>query len=181
LLAGVRFLFGDRLLRIWTPAFTLLDVCWTLFFASLPVLVLTQYDADPHILGWLFGALGGGALVGAFVALRIVRRVDPLTLTAAALVCQMSAMWGVVPAAPWGEPLAAIAVGGFFMSLVNAPMQALALLRIPRHLRPQALAASGVVQCIASPAGLVVAGWLSDDARGVTGQAIDHNNGAFMS
>ena len=27
---------------IWQPAFTLLDVCWTVFFASLPVLVVTQ-------------------------------------------------------------------------------------------------------------------------------------------
>ena len=63
-LAGVRFLFSDRLLRVWMPALTLLDVCWTLFFASLPVLVVTKYGADPHILGWLFGALGGGALVG---------------------------------------------------------------------------------------------------------------------
>jgi hypothetical protein len=48
--------------------------------------------------------------------------------------------------------------GGFFMSLVNSPTQALVLLRIPRHLRTQALGAFGVFQCIASPVGLVLAG-----------------------
>ena len=104
-LAGVRFLFTDRLLRMWMPALTLLDVCWTLFFASLPVLVVTKYGADPHILGWLFGALGGGALVGALVALRIVRRVAPLALTAVAFPCQMAAMWGVAVPAHWSVPL----------------------------------------------------------------------------
>src|SRR5581483_10203178 len=61
MLDGVRFLMRDRLLRIWTPAFTLIDVCWQLLFASLPVLVVSHFDADPRVLGWLFGAFGGGA------------------------------------------------------------------------------------------------------------------------
>jgi predicted MFS family arabinose efflux permease len=158
-LAGARFILGDRLLRIWTPAFTLLDVCWTLFFAALPVLVVTRYDADPQVLGWLFGALGGGALVGAFAALRVVRRVEPLILTAVAFLFQMASMWGVLAPAPWGVAVCAIACGGFFMSLVNSPMQALVMLRIPRDLRPQALAVSAVLVCIAAPIGLLVAGW----------------------
>ena len=104
------------------------------------MLVVTQYDANPHVLGWLFGALGGGALVGALVALRVVRRVEPLALTAGAFLCQMASMWGVVVPGPW--QLAAVAIGcaGFFMSLVNAPMQAFVMLRIPRDLRTQALA-----------------------------------------
>ena len=34
------------------------------------------------------------------------------------------------------------------MSLVNSPMQALIMLRIPRELRTQAMAAFGVFQCI---------------------------------
>ena len=89
-LDGARFILRDRLLRIWQPSFTLLDVCWMVFFATLPVLVVTQYGANPHVLGWLFGALGGGALVGALVALRVVRRVEPLVLTARA---PSSARW----------------------------------------------------------------------------------------
>src|SRR5215218_2823960 len=109
-LAGVRFLFGDRLLRVWTPALTLLDVCWTLFFASLPVLVVTKYDADAHILGWLFGALGGGALVGALVALRMVRRVAPLVQTSVSFLCQMAAVWAVAVPAHWAVPLVALAI-----------------------------------------------------------------------
>ena len=158
-LDGARFILRDRLLRIWQPSFTLLDVCWMVFFATLPVLVVTQYGANPHVLGWLFGALGGGALVGALVALRVVRRVEPLALTAGAFLCQMVSMWGVVVPGPW--QLAAVAIGcaGFFMSLVNAPMQAFVMLRIPRDLRTQALAFSAVLNCVAAPVGLLIAGW----------------------
>jgi hypothetical protein len=74
----------------------------------------------------------------------------------------------VIPA-PWFVPLAAMVAGGFCMSLVNAPMQALVMLRIPRHLRPQALASFGVFQCIAAPIGLLLAGvaLANYDARGV--------------
>jgi predicted MFS family arabinose efflux permease len=156
---GVRFVLRDRLLRVWTPAFTLIDVCWQLVFASLPVLVVTQFHANPRILGWLFGALGGGALVGAFASMRVVRRLDPLSLSAAAFVCQMTSLWALALPAPWEVALAGMASAGFFMSLVNAPLQALIMLRIPRELRTQGIAAFGVFQCIGSPIGLVAAGF----------------------
>jgi MFS family permease len=156
--AGVRFLLRDKLLRVWTPAFTLLDVCWQLLFASLPVLVVTQYHANPRILGWLFGALGGGALVGAFVSMRVVRRLEPLRWSSVAFVFQMGSLWALALPAPWVVPLAGMASAGFFMSIVNAPMQALVMLRIPREIRTQGIAAFGVFQCIGSPIGLVLAG-----------------------
>jgi MFS family permease len=157
--AGVRFLFSDRLLRVWTPALTVLDVAWMLVFASLPVLVVTEYDANPRILGWLFGALGGGAVVGAIVALRVVRRIEALTMASVMFVCQMTSLWLIAIPGSWLVPFAGMAAAGFFMSLVNSPLQALIMLRIPRHLRPQGLAAFGVFNCLAAPVGLVVAGW----------------------
>ena len=156
--AGVRFLLRDKLLRIWTPSFTLLDICWQLIFASLPVLVVTQYHANPRILGWLFGALGGGALVGAFASMRVVRRVEPLALSAVAFIFQMGSLWTLAIPAPWYVALAGMASAGFFMSLVNAPMQALVMLRIPRDIRTQGIAAFGVFNCIGAPIGLLLAG-----------------------
>ena len=158
-LEGARFVMRDKLLRIWQPAFTLLDSCWNLFFASLPVLVFREYDANPHIVGWLFGALGGGALVGAMVALKAVRRLDAFTLFPIAFLCQIASMWGVISPGPWLVPVIAMAATGFFMSLVNAPLQTLVMLRVPRHLRTQTLAFSAVLNCTASPLGLVAAGW----------------------
>jgi MFS family permease len=158
-LAGARFVLRDRLLRIWMPSFTLLDVCWTVFFASLPVLVVTRFHANTHVLGFLFGALGGGALVGAFAALTVVRRIEPLTLVSAAFVCQMTFIWGSILPGPWIVPAAGIACAGFFMSLVNAPLHALLMLRFPRDVRTQGIAFSAVLQSVGSPLGLLLGGW----------------------
>src|SRR5205809_5835973 len=90
--------------------------------------------------------------------MRIIPRFDPLTLGATAFTFQMSSLWLLALPAPWEVPLCAMAAAGFFMSNVNAPMQALVMLRIPRELRTQGVAAFGVFQCIGSPIGLILAG-----------------------
>jgi predicted MFS family arabinose efflux permease len=158
-LDGVRFLFRDRLLRVWTPAFTAIDVGWQLLFASLPVLVVAKYHANPHILGWLLGAFGGGALVGAFASLPLVRRVDGLTLGATAFCLETLSLWVLALPLRWEVVLLGMASAGFFTSVVNAPIQALIMLRMPREVRTQGTAAFGVFNCIGAPIGLVVAGW----------------------
>lgn len=157
-LDGVRFILRDRLLRLWTPAFTVIDICWQLLFASLPVLVVSSYHASPRILGWLFGAFGGGALVGAFVSMPAVRKVEGLALGAAAFSLEMASLWILAVPAPWEVAFTGMALAGFFASIVNAPTHALITLRIPREIRTQALASFGVFQCIGSPIGLLLAG-----------------------
>ena len=158
MLDGVRFMARDKLLRLWTPAFTVIDICWMLLFASLPVLVVTSYHANPRVLGWLFGAMGGGALVGAFVSMTIVRKVEALTLGAAAFTLEMASLWILAIPAPWEVAFTGMALAGFFTSLVNTPVHALITLRIPREIRTQALASFGVFQCIGAPIGLLIAG-----------------------
>lgn len=158
-LDGVRFLLRDKLLRVWTPAFTLIDVCWQLLFASLPVLVVAKYHADPHVLGLLFGGFGGGALIGAFVSLQLVKRYEALALAATAFVFEVLSLWILAVPAAWEIALAGMALAGFFTSVVNAPMQALVMLRMPRDVRTQGVAAFAVFQCIGSPIGLLLAGW----------------------
>jgi MFS family permease len=158
-LEGVRFMARDKLLRLWTPAFTVIDICWMLLFASLPVLVVSSYHANIRILGWLFGAMGGGSLVGAFVSMFVVRKVEALTLGAAAFTLEMASLWILAVPAPWEIAFTGMALAGFFTSLVNTPVHALITLRIPREIRTQALASFGVFQCIGSPIGLVLAGW----------------------
>jgi MFS family permease len=158
-LEGFRFIGGDKLLRVWIPALNTVDICWISFFACLPVLVVSRYDASAHVLGFIFGGLGGGALVGALVALRIVRHVEPLKTTAVCFICQIAALWAVAAPAPWPIAVAGMAGAGFFMSLVNSPMQALMMLRIPRDLRTQTMAVSAVVTCAGAPLALIGAGW----------------------
>jgi predicted MFS family arabinose efflux permease len=157
-LDGVRFMVRDKLLRLWTPAFTVIDICWQLLFASLPVLVVTSYHADSRTYGWLVGGFGGGALVGAFASIPIVRKVEALTLGATAFVFEMASLWILAIPARWEIAFTGMALAGFFTSIVNAPIQALITLRIPREIRTQALASFGVFQCIGSPIGLLLAG-----------------------
>jgi MFS family permease len=155
----VRFLLRDRLLRVWTFAFTLIDVCWQLLFASLPVLVATQFHANPRVLGLLFGAFGGGALVGAFASMPMLRRVEALALGAGAFCLEVGSLWILAVPARWEIAFTGLALAGLFTSIVNAPTQALIMLRIPRDLRTQGVGAFGVFQCLGSPIGLLVAGW----------------------
>ena len=157
-LDGVRFLFGDKLLRVWVIAFTVVDICWQLIFASLLVLTARSYDGNVHIAGVLAGSFGAGAILGALWSMRLVRRFDPLLLAGSAFVLELASLWALAIPAVWVVPALAMATAGCFTSIVNAPMQSWVMLRIPRDLRTQALAAFGVIQCIGMPAGLLLGG-----------------------
>jgi len=121
--------------------------------------VVTEYDANPRVLGVLLGALGGGALVGAFVSIPAVRRFPALTLGSSAFALQMASLWLLAVPGSWLVPLVGMALAGFFMSNVNALIQTLVMLRMPRDVRTQGIAAFGVLQCVCSPLGLLLAGW----------------------
>jgi MFS family permease len=67
---GFRFLVREPLLRVWTPIFAVGDAAWNAFFVSVPVLVVTRFDADPRVAGWLLASFGVGAVLGNVVAFR---------------------------------------------------------------------------------------------------------------
>jgi MFS family permease len=80
-------------------------------------------------------------------------------MVATAFVGQMTFIWGSILSGPWLLPAAAIACAGFCMSLVNAPLHALLMLRFPREVRTQGIAFSAVMQSVGSPIGLLIGGW----------------------
>ena len=100
---------------------------------------------DPRILGWLFGALGGGALVGALVALRIVRRIDTADADGGGVPLpdggdvgrRGSCARGACRSSRWPS-------AGSSCRSSTRRCTRLLMLRMPRHLRAQALAAFGV-------------------------------------
>lgn len=157
-LDGIRFLLGDKLLRVWVAAFTVVDICWQLIFASLLVLAAVAYGGNVHIAGILAGSFGAGSIVGALWSMRLVRRFDPLLLAGSAFVLELGSLWALAIPAVWEVPALAMATAGCFTSIVNAPMQSWLMLRIPRELRTQALASFGVVQCVGMPIGLLLGG-----------------------
>src|SRR5436305_4305248 len=80
LFAGVKFIARDRLLGPTLAAASVLNFVAQGLVATLPVLVFRRYEADAKIVGWFFGAFGGGALLGSLLAARLVRKVPLLRL-----------------------------------------------------------------------------------------------------
>jgi MFS family permease len=164
MLAGIRFVARERLLRPWTVAIVGIDVAWNVLFGALPVLVLTRYGADPELVGWLYGGFGIGALLGSVVAFWIVGACDKLLLTSVGILAQTIPVWLLPLPVPSIFLVLAMGVAGVFNPIVNAPMGAVMLSRTPRALRASAGTVSIVLTSVLSPVALALAGTAADRA-----------------
>ena len=68
LLAGVRYLLRDPLMRGWTTAIVVGDASFSVIFVAIPVLVFAHYGADPRLAGAFLASWGVGAVAGNVVA-----------------------------------------------------------------------------------------------------------------
>jgi len=160
---GLRFLLGDRLLRVWWPAIALGDAAWTAFFVSVPVLVLTRYGDHPSIAGWLIASFGVGAVLGNVVAYRfLVRRFDGLAVVAVCIMGQALPLWLLPLPVPAWALSAAIAASGLANGLVNPAIHTIMTLRVPQGLRPTVMTTTMVLWAVVNPLGLFVAGPVLD-------------------
>jgi predicted MFS family arabinose efflux permease len=166
--AGLRFLFGDPLLRVWMIAFGLGDAAWTAFFVAVPVLVLSRFGHDPELAGWLFASFGVGAVVGNVVSYRwLTQRFDGLAIFATCIVAQVLPLWALWLPLPALGFSAAIFASGVGNGLVNPSLHAIMTLRIPEPIRPTVMTSKMVIWALFNPLGLVVAGPVLD-AYGTT-------------
>jgi predicted MFS family arabinose efflux permease len=159
ILAGLRYLFHDRLLRVWIPLFVAGDAAWMAFFAAVPVLVVDRFDADARVAGILFAAFGAGAVVGNLISFRFLTdRFDGLTVIAASVPFQAAPLW-FLPLNV-GVPVLAVAIcaSGIANGVCNPPIQSIWTLRMPPAIRAKAMTASMAVWGLGQPLGLVVAG-----------------------
>jgi len=158
LLAGIRFLFRDPLLRILAITALFLNLFGQMLAASLPVLAFDEYDESSAIAGLFYAAFGAGSLIGAILAIKLVPKFDPIRLGAVALVGL------TVPIPLLGLPLPAAAVifvlfvGAIFGPLVNAPLIGVLTVRTPEALRPKVLTGVITMAMLAGPIGLLVVG-----------------------
>jgi Na+/melibiose symporter-like transporter len=133
LLAGIRFLFRDPLLRLLSVTALFLNMFGQMLSASLPVLAYEDFDRSSTVAGLFFAAFGAGSLVGVMLALKLVPRFDPIRLGAVSVV----ALTAPVPLL--GLPLPAAAVvavlftAAIFGPLVNAPLIGVLTMRTPRR------------------------------------------------
>jgi MFS family permease len=157
LLAGVRYLRRDPLLRGWMTALVLGDTSFSVIFLAIPVLVFAHYGADPRLAGALLASWGVGAVMGNVVAYRS-SRVGGLGQAAPLALLQATPLWALAAPLPAAAVAGALALSGVANGLVNPTLHALLTLRPPAHVRAKALTAMSTASAIGTPLALAAAG-----------------------
>ena len=158
-LAGLRFLASEPLLRVWIPLFIAGDAAWQAFFAAVPVLVVESYDAHATVAGILFAGFGAGCIVGNIASFRFLTdRIDGLRLVALSVPFQALPLW-ILPLHV-GAPVlvAAIFASGIANGICNPTIHATMTLRMPPAIRAKAMTANMTLWGLGMPLGLIIAG-----------------------
>ena len=158
-LAGLRFLAHEPLLRVWMSVLTLGDMAWQAFFAAIPVLVVERFHADPRLAGILFASFGVGAVLGNTLSFRwLVGRFSGMKLIAFGQPFQALPLWLLALHLPAAAMAAALALSGLANGIVNPSLHSLMTLRIPTGIRAKAMTAASTVSASAYPFALFAVG-----------------------
>jgi predicted MFS family arabinose efflux permease len=160
ILAGLRFIAGDSLLGPLTIAACLINFVAQGIVLGVQGIAYFRFDRSAHILGFLFGGFGIGALCGALVAQQLAQKMDLLRLAAIAIIAMPLPLFLLAPGLPWGAAAVVIGSFAFFSPLVNAPVIGMLSVRTPAELRPKVLTAVMTVATLAGPAGFVISGFV---------------------
>lgn len=168
LLAGLRFVSRDPLLRPMLLTAVFLHMFAQAIFISLPVLAYDHFGASARTAGLLFGAFGAGSVIGSLAAIPLARVVPPLRLATAGI------LWVSFPLLLLGVDLPAIGVMGVMFAaglgaVATAPLMAILTTRAPGQLRAKVLTAVITVITISGPLAVLGVGRLleSVDVRTV--------------
>jgi MFS family permease len=165
LLAGLRYLWRDPLLGPMLIAACAINLFAQGLIVGVNSLAYFHYDANAHVAGFLFGAFGVGALIGALVAQQLAAKADLLKLAAISIVAMPLPIYLLGISMPWGAAMVVVASFAFFTPLVNAPIIGVLTVRTPQALRPKVMTAVMTVATIAGPLGFFGAGealrWIS--------------------
>jgi MFS family permease len=158
-LAGLKFLVREPLLRVWIPLFVFGDAAWQAFFVAVPVLTVERFGADAKIAGALFAAFGAGALIGNFLSFRfLAQRIDGLRLIALSVPLQAAPLWLLTLHVPARAMFGALLVSGIGNGICNPTIHSLFTLRMPVAIRAKAMSAATVIWGLGTPLGLIFAG-----------------------
>ena len=152
LLAGIRYLGRDRLLGPMTLAVIILDGAAGAIAVAVPLVAYTRYDGNVHVAGWLFTSFGVGAVIGSLAAAKLLDRIQPLHLASAAMACATLPLWAIAADISWPAACAAVAICGFFVPMVNAPMMGILSTRPPLALRAKVMTAVMTASGLGGPA-----------------------------
>ena len=156
--AGIRFVLNDRMLRVLAGTALIANGLGEMLAAGLPVLAYAEFGGSSRIAGLFFASFGAGAVIGALLAVRLVKRFDPLRLGATAFVCLTIPLFALAFDLPAAGVVVALFASSIFGPLVNAPLIAVITLRTPESLRAKVMTAVITMAMLAGPVGLLIAG-----------------------
>ena len=157
LLAGIRFVLRDRMLRVLCFTSLLANGFGQMLVAGLTVLAYEEYSSS-RVAGVFFAAFGAGAVLGSLVAVRLVGRYDPLRLGATAFVALTLPVFALAIELPVPAIVVALALSSFFGPLVNAPLIGVITMRTPEAVRAKVMTGVITLAVLAGPAGMLIAG-----------------------
>jgi predicted MFS family arabinose efflux permease len=159
-LAGLRYVARNRLIRAWTITIAVGDAAWNALFATIPFYAFTRYDGNPRVAGLLFACFGVAAVVGNVLSFRIRPRVEARVLIAVGVLAQAAPLWLLTAAGPAWIVALALLLSGLANGVVNPSLHAMLTLVIPPAVRAQALTAVLAVNQLAAPVGFLGAGFI---------------------
>ena len=157
-LGGLRYVLRDRLLGPMMVMVVVGNMVYTALFASLIVVARHEFGHRPWIAGVLVGASGAGALIGSGIAMKVIGRFDPLTLSSFAIVVDTLPLFLLGFHLPWWGIAAVFLVAGIGQPIVNAPLIGIMTTRPPEALRAKVMTAVLTFATLAGPIGLFAVG-----------------------
>ncbi len=159
LFSGVKFLLADSLLGPLAIAACAINFVAQGIVLGVQGVAYFRYDANAHVLGYLFAGFGIGALAGAIVAQQLAQKVPLLKLAAVGIVALPLPLFLLSPTTSWPVAVLILAAFAFFVPLVNAPVVGILTIRTPAELRPKVLTAFMTLATMAGPFGFIAAGY----------------------
>ena len=160
LLAGLRFLARDRLLGPLLVAACALNFVAMGVIVGVQVLAYADYHRDAHVVGFLFGGFGAGALLGALAAQQLASKADLMKMAAVAILGMPVPIYFLAISMPAVAATFVVGCFGFTAPLVNAPIIGILTVRTPEALRPKVMTAVMTVASLAGPLGFIAAAQL---------------------
>jgi MFS family permease len=164
LLAGLRFLLGDPLLRPMVFSTLAFGAAGPMLFAALPYLAFARYDQDPKIAGWLLASWGAGAVAGSALTFRLVARLPPLQVASIGVAGFVTPLWFLALELPAWAVAALLAASGLANPLTNT-VTAVLTIRVPPALRARAMTALLTMNRLIGPLGFALAGLLLENTE----------------
>jgi MFS family permease len=163
LLAGVRFIWADRLARAIVATIMLTNFLDApIFSVIMPVYVREVYGSAVQ-LGVLLGTFGGAALVSSLVFGAIGPRLPRRLTFGLAFVVAGLPFWILAVSPPFALAVAAAAVVGLAAGPINPILSTVMFERVPADMRGRVIGPLTAGAWVAMPLGMLMAGFVSEE------------------